>query len=151
MNALIKYGLGDFPALFSRQWLDELYDDFDRSSFFLTDKSTFPYDVVDVKNDKDETIASKIIFAVGGVKKEDIEVSVSNHILSVNIKSSNGESSKSKEVVRRKGIARRSMKLDWGLHNVEEENITARLENGELIVNLPINEEASKKRQIELQ
>lgn len=132
-----KMGLDDFPTLFSRHWFDEVVPSI-VDDFFATPRATFPYDVVDHTDDNGNVVSTELVFAVGGIGKEDIDLKIRGNSLCLNINKTD-EPTKNK-VVRHKGISRRSMSVDYGLYGVDAEKISAKLQNGELRITLPKKE-----------
>jgi HSP20 family molecular chaperone IbpA len=131
---LIRKGFDDFPSVFSRQWLDEIFpSNFD--VFYQSPRATFPYDIVDHVDDDGKTTATELIFAVGGITKDEIKLKITGNTLSVNIDKSQQDDPK--KIIRHKGISRRSMSIDYGLHNVDKDKITSSLKDGELKIILP--------------
>lgn len=136
-NALIKKGFDDFPSLFSRHWMDSIFPT-DLDKMFESPRAIFPYDIVDHTDEKGNVTSTELVFALGGISKNDINIKVVGDTLSVDINKS--EKEEKNKVVRHKGISRRSMSIDYGLYGVDKENIKAKLKDGELKITLPRSE-----------
>lgn len=131
---LMTRGFDDFPSIFSRHWLDEIFPT-NVDVFFDSPRATFPYDIIDHVDDDGKTTATELVFAVGGINKKDIQLKITGNTLSVNIDKSQKEDPT--KVIRHKGISRRSMSIDYVLHNVDKEKISSSLKDGELRILLP--------------
>jgi len=131
---IMTRGFDDFPSFFSRHWLDEIFPS-KLDVFYDSPRATFPYDIVDHVDDDGKTTATELIFAVGGIHKDEIKLKVTENTLSVNIDKS--QKNDPNKVVRHKGISRSSMSIDYVLHNVDKDNITSSLKDGELRIVLP--------------
>lgn len=138
MTSLTRRSIGmDLPSLLSRSWVDEVFSR-DLAPIFETTRATFPYDIVDHTDADGKVTATELVFAVGGVTKNDVSLEVTGDTLSVNINKTDKDNEN--RVIRHKGISRRSMSVDYVLHGLDRDAISASLKDGELRILLPKQE-----------
>lgn len=124
------------PELFRR--IDELYPE-----AFRISNDVFPMDI-------EKTDEAYVVHAeLPGVKKEEIDISVENKILAIDVTRETVEEKSNAQMIH-KERSRRSMCRRIRLEEVDEENVKARLENGVLHITLPFKQQKEAAK-IEIQ
>lgn len=130
-----------FPSLFSSSYLDEILNMIEEPAKWYPTQTAYPYNVEEYKDKNGRVLKTILTFALAGVKKEDINISVVDNSLSVKVEKHETERTVPEDehhwVTRHKGISQRALNLKFTLHDVDEEKITSRFENGLLEVTLP--------------
>ena len=144
MTSLIKYkDPFDLPSVLDIMFPRKvLKDDPDWGAFFTTD--VFPYDVKQTKDKDGNLVKTELIFAVAGIKKEDVDVKVEYDYITISIDQTKEDIDEGVEYVR-KGLSHRSMIKSFYVQNIDKENIKSKLENGLLTITLPTEPQAQKK------
>jgi HSP20 family protein len=146
-NALIKHRV--LPPVFGLDVFDNFLSNFDFERTFDMPNQVYPTDVVAIKDKEGKVICNEIHMTLAGIPKEDINIDVEDDILTVNIKKTDTQIEEGK-VYLRKGISHRAAQFKYGLHDVDQDNIKARSENGMLIITLPfVKGKGSQKVTIE--
>jgi HSP20 family protein len=125
-----------FEDFFSPRWSPF------RRSFWPTRKQAFPSVDIDVYEEKDEIVAKA---ELPGMSKDDINVNVSDHILTIKGEKKKEEETKDEDYFfseRSYGTFVRSIELPA---DVQTEKAKANFKNGILEIRLPKTEEAKKK------
>jgi HSP20 family protein len=125
-----------FEDFFSPRWSPF------RRSFWPTRKQAFPSVDIDVYEEKDEIVAKA---ELPGMSKDDINVNVSDHILTIKGEKKKEEETKDEDYFfseRSYGAFVRSIELPA---DVQTEKAKANFKNGILEIRLPKTEEAKKK------
>lgn len=116
---------------------------------FFSDEATF--DAAPIKADVKETDEAYIVEAeIPGVKKEDVTLVCEKGILTITSSTSRENTQEKDGYIRKErfiGEAKRSFRLK----DIEEESISAKLEEGILYVTLPKREIKKEERQIEIE
>jgi molecular chaperone IbpA len=111
---------------------------FGTSDIFSEYKTSIPYNVARIVDDKGEVTATKLEVALAGYDKEDIQVKVTNTDLQILVNKSGTEDEQVKYI--HKGIAQRSTHLKFKLVNgYDVKKIKSRFKNGLLTVEVPVN------------
>jgi HSP20 family protein len=125
-----------FEDFFSPRWSPF------RRSFWPTRKQAFPSVDIDVYEEKDEIVAKA---ELPGMSKDDINVNVADHILTIKGEKKKEEETKDEDYFfseRSYGTFVRSIELPA---DVQTEKAKANFKNGILEIRLPKTEEAKKK------
>lgn len=144
MTSLIKYkDPFDLPSVLDIMFPRKvLKDDPDWGAFFTTD--VFPYDVKQTKDKDGNLVKTELVFAVAGIKKEDIDVKVEHDYLTISINQSQEELDEGVAYIR-KGLSHRAMSKSFHLQDIDVDSIKSKLENGLLTITLPPTPAARKK------
>lgn len=124
------------PALFNDNWLNNVFGEFEKA--FEVPNAVYPYNVIQVRNSKQEDVQYEVEVALAGVSKENIDVKVRDGQLHINI-------SKDKEEVTdtttylKKGISQRRGSMSFNLdEKVNSKKITSSYKDGLLRVIIPV-------------
>ncbi|MCI6156506.1 MAG: Hsp20/alpha crystallin family protein [Peptoniphilaceae bacterium] len=126
--------------------MGDLIDSFFKSTYENGWADSFKVDVQ--KTDREYIVKADL----PGVKKENIQLEVEDGVLTIGVQMEENHEEKNEEtnyLHRERRVINTSRSISVG--DVEEDRIQAKLEDGVLIVTLPIQEEAVKKRSIEIQ
>lgn len=139
------------PARKSQNWLPSIFNDFFDNEWMLKANSTAPaINVIESENNY------KVELAAPGMKKEDFNVRIdedNNLVISMEKKDENQEEKKDGRYLRREFSYTKFQQTMILPENVDKENISAQVENGVLMIELPkLSEEEIKKaeKQIEV-
>ena len=132
------------PFSFLQQKIDRLFDGFSRGFPSLASPATLPsMDVSETEN------LIEIVAELPGLEKKDVEINISDNILTIRGQKKNEREEKSKDyhlVERSFGSFARSVELPAG---VQPENITAEIANG--VLKVTVQKPAPKQsKQIEI-
>lgn len=139
------------PARKSQNWLPSIFNDFFDNEWMLKANSTAPaINVIESENNY------KVELAAPGMTKEDFNVRIdedNNLVISMEKKNENQEEKKDGRYLRREFSYTKFQQTMILPENVDKENISAQVENGVLMIELPkLSEEEIKKaeKQIEV-
>lgn len=139
------------PARKSQNWLPSIFNDFFDNEWMLKANSTAPaINVIESENNY------KVELAAPGMTKEDFNVRIdedNNLVISMEKKDENQEEKKDGRYLRREFSYTKFQQTMILPENVDKENISAQVENGVLMIELPkLSEEEIKKaeKQIEV-
>lgn len=121
-------------------YLDDLFSNY----FNIKDSNEFKCDVYE-KNDK-----CYIEIDVPNVKKEDILIEYNNEYLNINIKKNNYNDDEDKNYIRRERIYKEQSRSFY-IGKVDEKDINAKFNNGNLIIEIPKTNENNTKKIIEIE
>lgn len=139
------------PVRKSQNWLPSIFNDFFDNDWMLKANSTAPaINVIESENNY------KVELAAPGMTKEDFNVRIdedNNLVISMEKKNENQEEKKDGRYLRREFSYTKFQQTMILPENVDKENISAQVENGVLMIELPkLSEEEIKKaeKQIEV-
>lgn len=139
------------PARKSQNWLPSIFNDFFDNEWMLKANSTAPaINVIESENNY------KVELAAPGMTKEDFNVRIdedNNLVISMEKKDENQEEKKDGRYLRREFSYTKFQQTMILPENVDKENISAQVENGVLMIELPkLSEKEIKKaeKQIEV-
>lgn len=139
------------PARKSQNWLPSIFNDFFDNEWMLKANSTAPaINVIESENNY------KVELAAPGMTKEDFNVRIdedNNLVISMEKKDENQEEKKDGRYLRREFSYTKFQQTMILPENVDKENISAQVEHGVLMIELPkLSEEEIKKaeKQIEV-
>jgi HSP20 family molecular chaperone IbpA len=125
------------PDLFSRNWLNNITDTWDRA--LESPNAVYPYNIKLTRNKSGEPLQYEIELALAGVSKENIEIKVKDADLNIEIKHSDEDLENTDFL--RKGISHRKGKLAFSLgEKVNKKKIKSSYVDGLLKVVLPLLE-----------
>jgi HSP20 family protein len=126
-----------FNDFLSRKW-PRLFD----LNFPATFEKSFPkVDIIDHDNE------IEVQAALPGVKKEDLEVSIDNQLITIRASTSTEQEKKEEGKYFRREISRGTFQRTLPLpENADNENAKASFENGILTVKIPKTEKSTRKR-----
>jgi len=142
---LVRYQ-NQFPSLFDRFFSNEL-ESWNRNNFSNTN-TTLPS--VNIKEDGD---AFFVEVAVPGFEKSDFNIELNNDLLTISSEKQVNDEVKDGERISKQEFSYQSFTRSFTLPElVEDENISAKYENGILSITIPKKEEAKPKpvKQIEI-
>lgn len=100
-----------------------------------------PHNLINVKDDNGNVVAQKLSVVTTPFNKDDVKVTISNNILTVECGATNKVDESNEEVIYR-GISSQSYTFSLRLNNsVDKEKITAENKDGILTILMPIKEE----------
>lgn len=139
------------PVRKSQNWLPSIFNDFFDNDWMMKANSTAPaINVIESENNY------KVELAAPGMTKEDFNVRIdedNNLVISMEKKNENQEEKKDGRYLRREFSYTKFQQTMILPENVDKENISAQVENGVLMIELPkLSEEEIKKaeKQIEV-
>lgn len=139
-NGLIPFGMSHVPSLF---------DDFGFPKMNL--REFFELDPNLVKSDIKETDSSYIVEAeLPGFKKEDIQVSMENGVLSISAQTNSETENKKDNYVRKESVSGKVSRI-YHFENIDENGVKAKYDSGVLSVELPKVERTVEKKGIEIE
>lgn len=132
------------PVRKSQNWLPSIFNDFFDNDWMLKANSTAPaINVIESENNY------KVELAAPGMTKEDFNVRIdedNNLVISMEKKNENQEEKKDGRYLRREFSYTKFQQTMILPENVDKENISAQVENGVLMIELPkLSEEEIKK------
>lgn len=134
------------PLSRSYSTMNDMIDNFFKRGF---DDSFFDSFKVDVEKEKDRYVVTADL---PGIKKENIHLDVEDDLLTIAVQQEENkeESDEGKHYLHReRRVVNTSRQVR--LNDVDQEKIEAKLEDGVLTVVLPLQEEVSNKKAIEIQ
>lgn len=124
------------PALFNDNWLDNIFGEVDKA--FDVPNAVYPYNVLQVRNDKQEIIQYEVEVALAGVGKEHIDVKVRDGKLHIDVVKEKEEPGNTLTYLKR-GISQRRGNLTFNLdEKVNSKKITSSYKDGLLKVIIPV-------------
>jgi HSP20 family protein len=124
------------PALFNDNWLNNVFGDFEKA--FDVPNAVYPYNVIQVRNSKQEDIRYEVEVALAGVSKENIDVKVRDGQLHINV-SKDTEEIDDTVTYLRKGISQRRGSMTFNLdEKVNSKKISSSYKDGLLKVLIPV-------------
>jgi len=106
------------------------------------EKPSYPMNVIRVKNDKGETTAYRLEFALAGFDKQDIGVHVNGDFLNITASRADERAGKDTETVEYGGISYRKLSMSYRLlENADRDQIKSRFQNGLLSITIPVKEQ----------
>lgn len=152
-GGLRRWEEGDRPFVAFRQEMDRLFDDFWRGvarPSMLSDGRALG-EVAPLVDETEDEKAYHVAVELPGMNEKDVEVSLSDGLLTIRGEKRQEEQEKGQDYYRKErafGAFRRSLPIPG---EVDESKIHASFKNGVLTVDLPKSEEAQKKvKQIEV-
>jgi HSP20 family protein len=132
----LRHHGGLLPALFNDNWLNSLIVDIEKA--FEVPNAVYPYNVVQVKNSKQEPIQYEVEVALAGVGKENIDVKVRDGQLQINVLKEKEEPSDTLTYLKR-GISQRKGSMTFNLdEKVNSKKISSSYKDGLLRVLIPV-------------
>lgn len=134
------------PSLFDRFFDNELFDWSNKN--FSNTNTTLP--AVNIKEDNDGFVVE---MAAPGFNKEDFKIELNNSVLSVSSEKEVKNETKEGQQFTRKEFSYQSFSRSFTLPNtVKDDHISAKYENGLLVISIPKKEEAKPRpvKQIEI-
>ena len=124
------------PALFNDNWLNNVFGDFEKA--FDVPNAVYPYNVIQVRNSKQEDVQYEVEVALAGVSKENIDVKVRDGQLHINISKDKEEATDTTTYLK-KGISQRRGSMSFNLdEKVNSKKITSSYKDGLLRVIIPV-------------
>lgn len=124
------------PALFNDNWLNSVFGDVEKA--FDVPNAVYPYNVIQVRNSKQEAIRYEVEVALAGVGKENIDVKVRDGQLHINVSKEKEEPSDTVTYLR-KGISERKGSMSFNLdEKVNSKKISSSYKDGLLRVVIPV-------------
>lgn len=144
LGQIIKF----MPSIVSKDFWDQKFPSLLDDDFFCSgyNKQTVPYDMISYKDENGKVTETRLVFALAGFSKEDIDIDVSEDYLKIKI--NKAKTKENDDAYLHKGIARRSINVAYKLFGVDVKNIDASFENGELSISLPAKKEHTQKVKI---
>ena len=124
------------PALFNDNWLNNVFGDFEKA--FDVPNAVYPYNVIQVRNSKQEDVRYEVEVALAGVSKENIDVKVRDGQLHISV-SKDTEEIDDAVTYLRKGISQRRGSMTFNLdEKVNSKKISSSYKDGLLKVLIPV-------------
>ena len=124
------------PALFNDNWLNNMFGEFEKA--FDVPNAVYPYNIVQVRNSKQEDVQYEVEVALAGVGKENIDVKVRDGQLHINIAKEKEEVSDTTTYLK-KGISQRKGSKTFNLDKkVNSKKISSSYKDGLLRVIIPV-------------
>ncbi len=124
------------PALFNDNWLNNVFGEVEKA--FEVPNAVYPYNVIQVRNSKQEDVQYEVEVALAGVGKENIDVKVRDGQLHINI-SKEKEGPPETMTYLKKGISQRKGSMTFNLdEKVNSKKITSSYKDGLLRVIIPV-------------
>ena len=124
------------PALFNDNWLNNVFGEVDKA--FDVPNAVYPYNVLQVRNDKQEVTQYEVEVALAGVGKENIDVKVRDGKLHINILKEKEEPTDTVAYLKR-GISQRKGSMTFNLDDkVNSKKISSTYKDGLLRVVIPV-------------
>lgn len=128
--------LRQLPALFNDSWLEGAFDKIDRA--FDVPGAVYPYNVKTIKNSSGELTDYIVEVALAGVGKENIDVTVREGYLYIDVLNEQIDDEENVSYVKR-GISKRKGQLSFLLNqNANKKKITSSYVDGLLRVTVPV-------------
>jgi len=133
-----------FPKIFG-DFFDKEFADWAASNYSLTN-TTIP--AVNIKETDDDFVVS---MAVPGMDKKDFKINLTDNLLTISSEKKDEKEEKEENYTKRE-YSYQSFSRAFTLPKdvVEEEKISAKYENGELMLTIPKKEEVKSKRPVEI-
>ena len=124
------------PALFNDNWLNSVFGEVEKA--FDVPNAVYPYNVLQVRNSKQEVIQYKVEVALAGVGKDNIDVKVRDGKLHINIGKEKDEPDDTISYLK-KGISQRKGSMTFNLdEKVNSKKISSSYKDGLLQVTIPV-------------
>ena len=125
------------PALFNDNWLNNIFGEVDKA--FDVPNAVYPYNVLQVRNSKEEVIQYEVEVALAGVGKDNIDVKVREGKLHININQDKEEQEDMLSVAYlKKGISQRKGSMTFNLdEKVNSKKISSSYKDGLLKIVIP--------------
>ena len=124
------------PALFNDNWLNNVFGEMEKA--FDVPNAVYPYNVIQVRNSKQEDVQYEVEVALAGVGRENIDVKVRDGQLHINI-SKDKEEAMDTTTYLKKGISQRRGSMSFNLdEKVNSKKITSSYKDGLLRVIIPV-------------
>lgn len=128
--------LRQLPVLFNDNWLNGLFGEFEKA--VEVPNAVYPYNVIQVRNSKQEAIQYEVEVALAGVGKENIDVKVRDGQLHINV-AKDKEGPSDTLTYLKKGISQRKGSMTFNLdEKVNSKKITSSYKDGLLRVVIPV-------------
>ncbi len=155
MSSLVRKNMM-YPSIFPSSLFNDFFQDiFSTERSFPNRGINHPCDIVAVYDDEKSIQQYEIKFALAGYNREDIEINVSgdNSVLTVSAKKSEmSENQDDKRVSLYSGIKRSSFSSSFRLEpDVDVSKIEAKMDNGSMVVVVPVDNNKKAKKMIEIQ
>ncbi len=136
--------LPTFPSFFS-DFFDKEFADWANSNYSLTN-TTIP--AVNIKETEDDFI---VTMAVPGMSKKDFKINLTDNVLTISSEKKDEKEEKDGNYTKRE-YSYQSFSRSFTLPKdvVEDDKITAKYDNGELLLTIPKKEEAKTKKPVEI-
>ncbi len=136
--------LPKFPSFFS-DFFDKEFADWANSNYSLTN-TTIP--AVNIKETKDDFL---VTMAVPGMSKKDFKIDLTDNVLTISSEKKDEKEEKD-EFYTKKEYSYQSFSRAFTLPKdvVDDDKITAKYENGELLLTIPKKEEAKTKKPVQI-
>ncbi len=136
--------LPKFPSFFS-DFFDKEFADWANSNYSLTN-TTIP--AVNIKETKDDFL---VTMAVPGMSKKDFKIDLTDNVLTISSERKDEKEEKD-EYYTKKEYSYQSFSRAFTLPKdvVDDDKITAKYENGELLLTIPKKEEAKTKKPVQI-
>jgi HSP20 family molecular chaperone IbpA len=124
------------PALFNDNWLNSIFGEVDKA--FDVPNAVYPYNVLQIRNSKEEIIQYEVEVALAGVGKDSIDVKVRDGKLYIDI---NNEKEKPTDTVTylKRGISQRKGSMAFNLdEKVNSKKISSTFKDGLLRIIIPV-------------
>ena len=134
-----------FSTLFG-DFFDKAFSDWSSSNFSLTN-TTLP--ATNIKETKDDFI---VTMAVPGMSKKDFKIDLTDNILTISSEKKDQKKTEEDNFTRRE-YSYQSFNRSFTLPKdvVNDEKISAKYENGELLITIPKREEAKPKKPLQIE
>jgi HSP20 family molecular chaperone IbpA len=124
------------PALFNDNWLNNVFGEVDKA--FDVPNAVYPYNVLQIRNDKQEITQYEVEVALAGVGKEHIDVKVRDGKLHINVLKEKEELLDTIAYLK-KGISQRKGSMTFNLDDkVNSKKISSTYKDGLLKVIIPV-------------
>ena len=136
--------LPKFPSFFS-DFFDKEFADWANSNYSLTN-TTIP--AVNIKETKDDF---QVTMAVPGMSKKDFKIDLTDNVLTISSEKKDEKEEKD-EYYTKQEYSYQSFSRAFTLPKdvVDDDKITAKYENGELLLTIPKKEEAKTKKPVQI-
>ena len=125
------------PALFNDNWLNNIFGEVEKA--FEIPNAVYPYNVIQVRNTKDEVTRYELEVALAGVGKENIDVKVRDGQLHISVNNKEKEEIPAAVTYLKKGISERRGSMTFNLdEKVNSKKITSAYKDGLLRVSIPV-------------
>lgn len=123
------------PALFNDNWFNNIFGEVDKA--FDVPNAVYPYNVLQIRNAKDEVTQYEVEVALAGVGKDNIDVKVRDGKLHIDINKDKDESSETVTYLK-KGISQRKGSMTFNLdEKVNSKKISSSYKDGLLKIVIP--------------
>jgi len=126
------------PALFNDNWLNNIFGEVDKA--FDVPNAVYPYNVIQVRNSKEEVLQYEVEVALAGIGKENIDVKVRDGKLHIDIDKDKEETAQIDTITYlKRGISRRKGSLTFNLdEKVNSKKISSTYKDGLLNIIIPV-------------